>query len=117
MKSRRTLEKAFVRGGIAGTIAGLAALVGQMIGQTVITFALGAGKTPEACPLQLCSVASAPASQTAYTLSTLFYSFFCGLIVLAIMAGLGALGGMLWFRYNQNKKNNPPPNSGIIPTV
>jgi hypothetical protein len=108
-------EKAAVRGGIAGTIAGVAALVGQTIGGTVILLVSGAGKTPVACLPGLCDLASAPTTQAAYVASAFFSSCFCGLIMLAMMAGLGALGGVLWFRYGNKIKSISPPSIGIQP--
>ena len=110
-------EKAGVRGAIAGTIAGLAALVGQTIGGTIIAYFLGAGQTPVACIPLLCDKASAPTSQASWVIGSFFSACFCGLMLLAIMAALGALGGMLWFRYTQNKKNNPPSGTGLNPSV
>ena len=110
-------EKAAVRGAIAGAIAGVAALVGQTIGGTIIALIVGAGQTPVACIPLLCDQASAPTSQTSWVIGSFFSSCFCGLMLLAAMAGLGALGGMVWFRYTQNKKNNPPSDPGLNPSV
>jgi hypothetical protein len=110
-------EKAAIRGGIAGAIAGVAALVGQTIGGTIISVVVGAGQTHVACLPGLCNQSSPTTSQTSWILSALFSSCFCGLMALAIMAGLGVLGGMLWFQFTKNKKNNPPSGPGLIPSV
>jgi hypothetical protein len=110
-------EKASVRGAIAGTIAGVAALVGQTVGGTIVSIVAGAGKTPVACLPGLCDMASAPTSQASWIIGSFFSSCFCGLMVLAVMAGLGAVGGMLWFRYAQNKKSKPASGSGLTPSV
>jgi hypothetical protein len=110
-------EKAAARGAIAGTIAGLAALVGQTIGGTIILLIVGAGKTPVACLPGLCELASAQTSQASWVISSFFSSCFCGLMLLPIMAGLGALGGMLWFRYGKKMKNKTPSDLGFNPSV
>jgi hypothetical protein len=110
-------EKAAVRGGIAGAISGLVALVAQTISETVALVILSAGKTPVACLPGLCEQASAPTSQAAYIASSFFSSCFCGLMLLAIMAGLGALGGILWHRYGNKAKSIPLPSIGIQPPV
>ena len=106
-------EKSAVRGAVAGMIAGAAALVGETIGGTIIMLVAGSGKTPVACLPGLCDLASAPTSQTSWALGSFFSSCFCGLVLFAIMAAMGALGGRLWFWYIHRKTNLPP--SDITP--
>jgi hypothetical protein len=110
-------EKSAVRGAVAGMIAGAAALVGETIGGTIIMLVAGSGKTPVACLPGLCDLASAPTSQTSWILSSFFSSCFCGLVLFAIMAGLGALGGRLWFWYIHRKTNTPPTDVTAQPSV
>jgi hypothetical protein len=110
-------EKSAVRGAVAGMIAGAAALVGETIGGTIIMLVAGSGKTPVACLPGFCNLASAPTSQTSWILSSFFSSCFCGLVLFAIMAGLGALGGRLWFWYIHRKTNTPPPDMIAQPSV
>jgi uncharacterized membrane-anchored protein len=110
-------EKAMVRGAIAGTIAGAAALVGTTIGGTIALLVAGSGKTPVACLPGLCNLASAPTSQTSWILNSFFSSCFCGLIALAVMAGMGALGGRLWLWYIHRKPNIPPPAVPTQPSI
>jgi hypothetical protein len=110
-------EKSMVRGAITGLIAGGAALIGETVGGTIILLIVGAGQTPVACLPGLCELASAPTSQTSWVLSSFFSSCFCGLVLLPIMAGMGALGGRLWFGYTHKKTNNPPPTITAQPSL
>lgn len=117
IEKQTDLEKAAVRGAVAGTIAGAAALVGETIGGTISMLVIGSGKTPEACLPGLCDLASAPTSQTSWVLSSFFSSCFCGLVVLAIMAGMGAVGGRLWLWYANRKPKTPPTILPAQPSV
>jgi hypothetical protein len=108
-------EKSAIRGAVAGMIAGVASLVGETIGGTIILLVAGSGKTPVACLPGFCNLASAPTSQTSWVLGSFFSSCFCGLVLFAIMAALGALGGRLWFWYVHRKSNTPPPDMNAQP--
>jgi hypothetical protein len=88
-------EQAAVRGTISGAVTGAVALVAHFIGQTVGQLALGANA---ACLPGMCVESAEPISRTSATLFVLFTSCFYGLLVLAIMAGLGAIGGVLWMK-------------------
>jgi hypothetical protein len=97
--------KAAVRGAIAGAVAGAVALAAQLIGQTVSQYIAGAN---QACIPGMCNEASVPISDVGIALYYFFNSCFCGLILLPVMAGLGATGAALWTRINANKKPAPP---------
>jgi hypothetical protein len=93
-------EKAAVRGAIAGAVTGAVALVAQLIGQTVSQYLSGA---TQACIPGMCAEASAPISDVGVALYYVFNSCFCGLILLALMAGLGAVGSVV--RLRMSRKN------------
>ncbi len=98
------MEKAVVRGAIAGVIAGAAALIAQTIGETAAAMIIASsGMTPEICLPGLCELASAPASQTSWIIGSVFSACFCGLMLLAVMGGLGAAGGAFFYRFVQTK--------------
>jgi hypothetical protein len=98
-------KKAAVRGALAGAVAGAVALAAQLIGQTVSQYIVGAN---QACLLGMCNEASVPISATGVALYYFFNSCFCGLILLPIMAGLGAAGGALRVRMQADRKPAPP---------
>ncbi|MGB7539053.1 MAG: hypothetical protein WBM17_10970 [Anaerolineales bacterium] len=101
-------EKAAVRGAIAGAIAGGVGLVAQFIGQMIGQLILGGNV---ACIPGMCSESAAPISQTSVTLFAVFNSCFSGLILLAIMAGLGAVGGVLWLKTKPRPKSPAGPSA------
>jgi hypothetical protein len=99
-------EKAAVRGAIAGAVTGAVALVAQLIGQTASQYLSGA---TQACLPGMCAEASAPISDVGVALYYIFNSCFCGLILLALMAGLGAAGSVIRVR---TSKKMPDADSG-----
>jgi hypothetical protein len=101
-------EKAAVRGALAGAITGGVGLVAQFIGQMISQLILGSNV---ACIPGMCSESAAPISQTSVTLFAVFNACFYGLILLPIMAGLGAVGAVLWL------KTKPRPKSPAGPSV
>jgi len=107
-------EKAAVRGAMAGAIAGGVALVAELIGQTISQFIVGAN---QACIPGFCSEASAPINSVGTSVYYVFNSCFCGLMLLPIMAGLGAVGAVLWVRISNKKKTNPTPGAILPPTL
>jgi hypothetical protein len=96
------LETSLRAGGIAGGMTGLAALMGQMLA-TVVNGVLMTNWTDVPSLFKEVGFAQAPTS-TEYWQTTLTANSFCSLLNLAIIAGLGALGGLIWFQ-RQNKKS------------
>jgi hypothetical protein len=97
--------KAAARGALTGAITGGVALVAQFIGQMIGQLALGSNL---ACLPGMCSEASVPVSQTSVILFAIFNSCFYGLILLPIMAGLGAVGASLWLKTAGKPRTAPP---------
>jgi hypothetical protein len=91
------------RGAIAGAIAGLAALPAQVLGEIVVALLLaGSGKVD----ISLFGLPSASATVDLWNwaLNALLAASLYGLTAAAIMAGMGAVGGALWFRLNRKQK-------------
>ena len=103
------LERGAVRGAMTGAFAGAAALVAEFIGVGISQYMLNSSGNPQACLPGLCSLASTPMNQTSLILGELFYSCFCGLMLLPPMAGLGALGAVIWSKTSGKKQVAQPP--------
>jgi hypothetical protein len=87
----RTANVSLSRGIIAGNIAGIGAIAGQMLA-TVISAVLVTNL--EQLPAWMRQFLLSESLVTDLTAS----SFFCSLINLGIITGLGAVGGMIWFQ-------------------
>jgi hypothetical protein len=99
-------DRAMKRGATAGAIAGLAALPAQLLGEIVVALALaGSGKVD--ISLFGLPAASATVDLWNWALNALFAASLYGLTAAAIMAGMGALGGALWFRVYRKQKPEP----------
>ena len=100
-------------GAKAGAIAAVGGLVGQMAGAVINGFIVGPDGAAELLrrfdlPLQI--------TEQNYWLSNLGGNCLCGLFNVALGAGLGALGGILW--YQVGGKNQPPASlSQDIPSI
>jgi hypothetical protein len=110
-------EKAAVRGAIAGAVTGAVALVAETIGGTIAQYILYQGENVQACLPGLCAEGSAPVSLANAMLGAVFNACFCGLILLAVMAGLGAVGAVLWIKTSGKKKSDLPAGSSEIPAA
>jgi hypothetical protein len=102
---RPTTSRAGARvGAQAGAIATLGSLVGQMVGAVTTGFIVG----PEAVTRFARQFdIQVPITRESYWVSLLGGSCVCGVVDVAIGAGLGALGGILW--YELSGKNRVPP--------
>ncbi|MBN2086647.1 MAG: hypothetical protein JW748_15635 [Anaerolineales bacterium] len=110
-------EKAAVRGGIAGAITGAVALIAETIGATIAQYIGYQGGNVQACLPGLCEEGAAPVAMTNAMLGAVFNSCFCGLILLAVMAGLGAAGAVVWMKTSAKKKTGPAAGSPGAPTA
>ena len=106
-------KPAAVKGGaLAGLLAGIGAFLGQIVGSIIN----GATVGPEGAAdlLRQLGLSTGGTDMTLTYWVTMVVSTLCfGLLNLGIMAGLGALGGMLWNSFN-NKTVTPPPPPVII---
>jgi hypothetical protein len=92
-------------GAIAGAVGGAGALLGHLIGGAINAMLVGpAGGAAIAQQLGLPVTSDYPA---AYYGATAGIACCFGLGEVALMAGLGALGGMLWFRLSGQKLTAP----------
>lgn len=92
-------------GALAGLIGGVGAFLGQVGGSIINGVMVG----PEGAE-QLMRQLGVPAGGDigpGYWVGLILSTICFGLINLGLMAGTGALGGMLW--HQTNKKNLPPP--------
>jgi len=102
--ARRDLARK--RGALAGAIAGAAALPAQVLGQIVVALALAGSGTVDISPLGF-PAAGATVEWWNWLLNSLFAAGLYGLTSTAIMAGMGAVGGALWFRVSRKGIDAP----------
>lgn len=95
------LEASLGRGIIAGAMTGLGTLLGQMLA-TLVNGILVTNWTELPTLFKQFGLTQIPDTGE-YWQTTLTANSFCGLLNLAIIAGLGAVGGLIWFQ-RQNKK-------------
>lgn len=108
------LQNAAVRGGAsAGAIGGVGALIGQLIGGGINAVIVGPEGAQQLIQQIAPDLATGSTNSGAYYAGVFGSAFCIGLFNVAIMAGLGALGGLLW--WNMTGKNqgggvsaNPP---------
>lgn len=98
------LETSLSSGGIAGSMTGCGALIGQILA-AVINGILVTNWEELPAFIRDLGLTQFPESGE-YWQTTLTANSFCGLLNLALIAGLGAVGGLVWFQ-QQNKKPLP----------
>lgn len=90
------LEASLSVGAVAGSISGVAALLGQMLATVVNGVLITNWKE---LPLFMSDLGLPQVLDTGqYWQTTLMANAFCSLINLVLMAGLGVIGGMIWFQ-------------------
>lgn len=108
----KPLEKntATKNGAIAGAIAGVGSLVGHLIGGVINAVMLG----PEGAA-QFARQLGLPSDGSPVGFYAGVFGGACcfGLLEIALMAGLAALGGILWFNMSGPKQTPPPSPAGI----
>jgi hypothetical protein len=85
-------------GAIAGAIAGIGAVIGQTVGGVANAALLGPEAASQIVEGLGLDTGGAAADPTIFYASTAFVSCCIGLFNTALMAGLGALGGILWWQ-------------------
>lgn len=94
-------------GALAGLIGGVGALLGQVTGALINGLLVGPAKTVEVL-YQMGIPAGSPAMLSEIYWPVLIGSALClGIFNLALMSGLGAAGGILWWQ-TSGKKNKQP---------
>jgi hypothetical protein len=111
--------KAVKSGAASGAVGGVGALVGHLGGGLATALVVGpqgANDMMRQFGFDL-PPGGGPASDAGYYVGALGTACCFGVVDIALMAGLGALGGMLWYRMtNQNSGMGTPPASSA-PTM
>ncbi len=94
-------------GAIAGAVAGVGVILGEMIG-AVINGLLVKPDQVNQLLRQFGITATFDLTPTTLWASQLGINFCLSLVSVVLMAGLGALGGLLWWNYNGKKQVLPP---------
>jgi hypothetical protein len=95
------VEASLGSGAVAGLLTGLGALLGQMLAAVVYAILVTHWEELPALIKQM-GFSQIP-NQSQYWQTTITANSFCGLLNLVLIAGLGAVGGLIWFQ-RQNKK-------------
>jgi len=99
-------------GAIAGAIGGAGALIGQAVGAVINSQLVGPGGAIQLIRqlgIQLPSGATPADIATGYWGGVIGSTCCLGLFDVALMAGLGALGGLLWWQVAGSKRSVLPP--------
>jgi hypothetical protein len=94
-------------GAKAGAIAGIAALLAHLVGGAYSAFAVGPGGA--AALAESLGVPATESNPAVYYASTFGAACCFGLFEVALMAGVGALGGYLWYQMVGSKGAPPAP--------
>lgn len=102
------------KGAAAGAIAGIGALVGAPIGYIISNAISGpAAQQMISNLMEQSGINYNSAMSGSPLLSGVVGGCCCGVVDILLMAGLGALGGMLWSQIG-GKKTAPPPPTSVI---
>ena len=94
------------KGALAGALGGIGAILGQIVGAIINGATVGPKGTADL--LRQLGMSTGGADMTITYWIAMVASTLCfGLLNIGIMAGMGALGGMLWNSFNN--KQVPPP--------
>jgi hypothetical protein len=93
-------------GAVAGAIGGVGAIVGHLIGGGLNALIVG----PEGAAriLRQLGFPSSSITPTTYYATTFGIGCCLGILDLLLLAGLGALGGLLWWQITGKKSSVPP---------
>ena len=100
------LGKAAQRAAGAGAISGLGALLGHLIGAVLNVLILGTDGYAEM--FHSFGLDPSQINQTTVTLGALSGGCCFGLLEIVLMAGLGALGGVIWWQLTGKQAAAPP---------
>jgi hypothetical protein len=94
-------------GAKAGAIAGVGHLLGQLLGMVVNGILVG----PEGAVETLAQLGldTSMMDATMYWVSQVVVNGGCGITNIAVAAGLGAVGGLLWYQTTGKKQVQPAP--------
>lgn len=107
------LQNAGVRSGAsAGAIGGVGGLIGQLIGGGLNAVIVGPQGAQDLLRQISPDLVTGSTDPTAYYIGVFGSACCIGIFNIALMAGLGALGGLLWWNMtgkNQGGMSTPPP--------
>lgn len=92
-------------GAIAGAIGGIGAMLGQFVGAGVNGALMGPEQTAQLLEQFGLNVAGQTDIASTYWISLVGGAVCFGLLDVALMAGLGAVGGLLWWQITGKNKN------------
>ena len=96
------LNRAVKSGALAGAIGGIGAVLGGILGG--LGNALIVGPDRAAAALPACGLPATSMSYSQYYAVTLGTPFCIGLMDVLLMAGLGALGALIWRHYANSRR-------------
>jgi hypothetical protein len=96
----QNVNKAATSGALAGLLAGIGAVAGNTAGLLLRTFVVF---TPQTITDMLTQMTGVSYTATEANLYSLIPVCCCAVTDIALMAGMGALGGYLWHRYQSGK--------------
>jgi hypothetical protein len=99
----------------AGAVGGAGALIGHVVGGMATALIFGPGSSAEMLrQLGIDVPASAASGGVGFYAGAVGFSCCFGLFEVALMAGLGALGGLLWYQMTgKNMAGGTPPMPGM----
>jgi hypothetical protein len=94
-------------GTMAGALAGAGVVLGEMAGAVINGYSVGPEKTAEL--MQTLGIPGvAPMTASSYWTAMLGMNLCMSLFSVALMAGLGALGGLVWWQARGKNQSAPP---------
>ena len=100
----------------AGAIGGIGAVLGHLAGGLIGALTMGPEKASQLMEqLGLPAAGTGPGTEVGYWVGAIGGSCCLGLLDVALMAGLGALGGLLWWQVTG--KNSAPPPAVLPPSM
>jgi hypothetical protein len=108
-----TSGEAAQSGAAAGAIGGAGAILGHAIGGTAGFFLFGQQQAAEL--MEQLGLPSSSSSGAGQVIGAIGGSLCFGVVDLLLMAGLGALGGMVWYQISGKPKT--PPDAPVLPPI
>jgi hypothetical protein len=94
-------KRSLLRGGIAGGVSGIAAVAGQMLATVVFGILVTNSERLPNLARESGLSEFFITDPNEYWEATLLFGTFCSAFNLLIIAGLGAVGGLIWFQQRQ----------------
>ncbi|MEP7358784.1 MAG: hypothetical protein ABI847_16165, partial [Anaerolineales bacterium] len=107
--SRPETQALASRGGAtAGAIGALAALVGHVVGGLIGAARLGPNGVADLARSLGLDLPASGSPSAAFYQSTVGVAGCCGVVEVALMAGAGAVGAIIWYQQARSGANRPP---------